>query len=138
MRIGKILLGLFAAIGLYVVVSLLTSMLLPKPENTCSVFWSKEYPSPNGHNKLVDELLSCGNGFYKRQIALRGENYRDKIPIIFLSKADVVTINGVAYSPPPVGVYWETDYKIVLRVADDSAPSLDRYGDIAVESQKLF
>ena len=138
MRIRKVVVAIFAVIGAYVIFSLVLTSILSKKENTCSIFWSKEYPSPGGLYRVVDNLANCGGNIYKRQIELHGEKDKKGIPIIYLSDTGAITRNGVSYSPPPVGVAWDGDFKIILRTADEKPKFIEKYGEISVDHQNIF
>ena len=138
MKIRNILLAVLAFVGAYVLLSIPLGMISTRSENTCTIFWSKEYPSPNGTYKLIDNLANCGNHTYKREIELHGGNDREGIPIIYLSNTGVVQKNGLTYSPPPVGIAWDGDFKIILSIVEERPKRAEKYGEISVEFKNIF
>lgn len=122
-KAGKIIFAIFAAIGMYVVASLISQVIIGRSmsEHECWIHASSSYPSPLG--EYVAELVyeSCGNTNAVSEVSLRRTSNKSEATILLSVKRNIQERGGVPY-PPAVTIRWESAGKLVITAPREDLP----------------
>lgn len=123
-KAGKILVAIFTAIGMYVVASLISQVIIGRPvsEHECWIHASSSYPSPLG--EYVAELVyeSCGNTNAVSEVSLRRTSNKSETIILMSVKRNIQERGGVPY-PPAVTIRWESAGELVIAAPREDLPT---------------
>lgn len=117
----KILAALFAAIGLFVVVSIISQLISGSigSQNHCAVRARSSFPSPQ--NEYLAELtyLTCGDTIATAEITFR-RFANESEGVVLLRSRNFIETRGVPPYPPAISLNWESPSNLVI-----SAPPED-------------
>jgi len=123
-KVGKVLLGIFAAIGLYIVLSILSQMIFPNSmrENECLVHAISAFSSPQ--NEYIAELTykTCGNRKAISEIILHPTDNKSGAAVL-LSVKRKIEGRGVVPYPPNISLNWESSARLVIAVPREDMPA---------------
>jgi len=120
---GKVLAAIFAAIGLYVVLSIISQAIVGRSmsEHECWVHALSSFPSPEGEYIVELEYKSCGNAKAVSEVILRRISNKSEA-VVLLSVKRNITERGVVPYPPTVAIRWESVAGLVIVAPREDLP----------------
>lgn len=102
----KLALGVFATLGVLVVLKLIPGTVSVSGVNICNETHSNVYPSPDGIRSLTVEHLNCSNTGSKSSVLLGHRDIPDEFSVLLSWEAKTYQSDGLVFFPPPIAVQW--------------------------------